>query len=115
MFIKENDEQEKKEKIVPKVIKPKGTYPDQFQVLLQQEVQRYNFTLALIKETCNELLASLDGQALFSNKLETLYNHFSLNQVPTRWTEEIEKTPLLTWFEEFQEKVSFFTKWLNEE
>ena len=100
-----------------KVLKNKlAKDPDPLNVVLIQEVQRYNNLMAIIKNTLRQLELGIQGLDLISPELEKMMVQFSENRVPDQWSGSYFSTkPLSSWKEDLSKRYDFFQKWVTKQ
>ena len=86
--------------------------PNPLNIVLLQEIQRYNKLLDVIRQSLIDLQRGIKGLVVMSTDLETTFNSIFNAQVPPSWngTFPSQKT-LAAWTRDLVERVEFFTKW----
>ncbi|CAG9329916.1 unnamed protein product [Blepharisma stoltei] len=98
----------------------KNKYPIVYElsmnIVLVQELLRYNNLLRIIKKTTEELNKAMAGEIIITEDLENMAASLLRNQVPTAWMEFSypSSKPLLSWSRDLGKRLSFFQKWVNE-
>jgi Dynein, heavy chain len=94
---------------------PKLGYIDSLGVCLQQEIERFNRLLTVMRKTLNELKRAIKGEVLMSVELDKMYQSLLNNQVPALWKKVSYPSlkNLASWFEDLIQRVAFFEQWLN--
>lgn len=83
-------------------------------VVLVQEIQRYNILLAVMISTLEQLEKGIKGFVVISPDLEVMMSSLSQNIVPTRWSfAYLSQKSLANWFIDLNERYGFFEKWAN--
>lgn len=90
------------------------TDSDPLNIVLVQEVQRYNNLVERIRTTLTELELGIQGLALISPELERMMGQFSENRVPDQWAFAYFSTkPLSGWKEDLGKRYDFFRDWVT--
>lgn len=87
---------------------------DPLNIVLIQEVARYNNLLTIIRQTLSQLELGIMGLDLISPELEKMMTSFSENKVPDQWTFAYFSTkPLSNWKEDLSSRYEFFKEWVT--
>jgi dynein heavy chain, axonemal len=83
-------------------------------VFVNQEIQRFNKLLAIMKQSLEEIQKAIKGTVVMSLDLESMFHNFIDNRVPQKWTEAGYPSlkPLSSWFEDLIRRVQFLSDWL---
>jgi len=88
---------------------------DPLQVVLVQEIGRYNVLLEEIKTSLFSLERALKGLELITPELERMQQSFTENKVPERWSfAYFSLKPLGSWIKDLCERYEFFTEWVKQ-
>ena len=90
-------------------------YEESLNTFLQQEVQKFNNLLRVVKQSILKLKKALDGVIVISPELEKLAEGISTNQVPEMWAKYsyISEKPLMSWVKDLNARLVFFSDWIN--
>lgn len=81
-------------------------------IVLQQEVERYENILKLLAADLAELIEGIAGTKAITPYLENIVNCINLNEVPAPWAKGyFTQMPLSNWFEDLQKRYDFFSVW----
>uniref|UniRef100_H2ZI81 Dynein axonemal heavy chain 2 n=1 Tax=Ciona savignyi TaxID=51511 RepID=H2ZI81_CIOSA len=105
-------------KTIPEVIDYEGTAkilsddPNPLNVVLLQEIERYNSLLVIMRQSLVDLEKGIQGLVLMSSDLEETFQCIFEGRVPSMW----EKTypslkPLGAWTRDLVARVELFAKW----
>ena len=85
-------------------------------VVLDQELQRYNELLSVMKDTLKSALNGLDGKCLVSEEMEEFIENIREDEIPKAWEGVAYPTmdDLNGYLDDLIERVDFLRKWLNE-
>lgn len=87
---------------------------DPLNIVLIQEVQRYNKLMEVIRSTLTQLELGIMGLDLISPELEQMIVNFSENKVPEAWSFAYFSTkPLSNWKEDLSARYDFFKNWVT--
>jgi len=87
---------------------------DPLNIVLIQEVARYNNLLTIIRQTLTQLELGIMGLDLISPELEKMMTSFSENKVPDQWAFAYFSTkPLSNWKEDLSSRYEFFKEWVT--
>ncbi|EAR94576.2 dynein heavy chain (macronuclear) [Tetrahymena thermophila SB210] len=89
---------------------------DSLEMCLQQEIERFNRLLEVMKQSLSNLKRAIKGEVVLSKRLELMYNSILLNRVPEIWLEKsyLSMRSLSSWFSNLIDRVNFFTEWQKE-
>ncbi|RKP17872.1 hypothetical protein ROZALSC1DRAFT_23782, partial [Rozella allomycis CSF55] len=81
-------------------------------VVLLQEIKRYNNLLDIIRLTLNELCKGLKGLIVINSDLEAVYLAISNGVVPLAWSKTYPSLkPLGAWTRDLIQRIDFFSNW----
>lgn len=87
---------------------------DPLNIVLVQEVARYNNLVNTIRSTLNQLELGIMGLDLISPELEKMMSQFNENKVPDQWSKAYFSTkPLSNWKEDLSNRYQFFKEWVT--
>ncbi|CAI5672498.1 unnamed protein product [Oreochromis niloticus] len=103
---------------IPKCIEYEGTRtllldnPSPLNVVLLQEIQRYNSLLSTIKSSLVELEKGIKGLVVMSPSLEETFNCIHDARVPSLWEKAYPSLkPLAAWTRDLCQRVDQFARW----
>ena len=102
------------QKILPKIISFKKLKDqDSFLIFRDQESERFNNLLKIIKSSLFELENSIKGLSTMSLKTEKMLQSFLIKEVPHFWSKNgfLSVKKLDAWFQDLIKRVDFFKKW----
>jgi dynein heavy chain len=83
-------------------------------VVLIQEIQRYNTLLDAITKSLISLARGIRGEEVISPSLEAMMKDFADNKVPKEWTfAYFSLKPLASWITDLGERYNFFQQWVQ--
>jgi len=83
-------------------------------VVLVQEVQRYNILLGVLKASLDQLEKGIKGLVVISPDLEVMMDSLGQNIVPVKWGfAYLSLKNLANWFTELSERYKFFENWAH--
>lgn len=81
-------------------------------VVLVQEVQRYNTLLAALRVGLEQLEMGIRGQVVISPELEEVLTALGENKVPAAWSFAYASLkPLANWYDDLRARYEFFSLW----
>ncbi|KAI9101992.1 dynein heavy chain and region D6 of dynein motor-domain-containing protein [Phlyctochytrium arcticum] len=81
-------------------------------VVLLQEIQRYNELLTRIRKSLSELQNGIKGIVVMSPELEEIFNYVFEGRVPPSWGKAYGSLkPLASWTRDLLQRVEFFADW----
>ncbi|KAJ7549736.1 hypothetical protein O6H91_07G065700 [Diphasiastrum complanatum] len=85
-------------------------------VVLTQETERFNKLLNVITFTLAELQRAIKGLVIMSSELESMFNNFLNNQVPSLWSSVAYPSlkPLSAWILDFHKRMDFMRTWIKD-
>ncbi|CCW68744.1 unnamed protein product [Phytomonas sp. Hart1] len=91
-------------------------YEESMNIVLVQEVMRYNRLLRFIHANLTEFLKAIRGEVLISAELEAVGTNFFLNSVPTAWAALAYPSlkPLSSWVDDLVRRIQFIRTWFNQ-
>ncbi|KAH0626110.1 hypothetical protein JD844_000881 [Phrynosoma platyrhinos] len=91
-----------------------STDPSPLNVVLLQEIQRYNSLLQVINSSLIELEKGIQGLVVMSTDLEEIFNCIFDARVPPMWERAYpSQKPLAAWTRDLGLRVEQFTRWAN--
>lgn len=92
----------------------KGLLPS-LTIVLLQETARFNKLLKTIKTSLINLKRAIEGTALMSDELDSMFYSLLNNTVPKNWQKVAYPSlkPLASWITDLKERVSFLSSWLK--
>ncbi|KAJ7313213.1 hypothetical protein JRQ81_004492 [Phrynocephalus forsythii] len=91
-----------------------STDPSPLNVVLLQEIQRYNSLLQVIRSSLVELEKGIQGLVVMSTDLEEIFNCIFDARVPPMWERAYpSQKPLAAWTRDLGQRVEQFTRWAN--
>lgn len=83
--------------------------------VLQQEVDRFNKLLVVIKDSLVQLKKAIRGFVVMSEELESIYTAFLNNQVPILWENAAYPSlkPLSSWVKDLILRTDFIFNWIK--
>ncbi|GMH64342.1 hypothetical protein TL16_g03940 [Triparma laevis f. inornata] len=85
-------------------------------VFLQQELDRFNELIGVMKSTLHDLQRAIKGFIVMSGPLENMYNDFVFQRVPGQWENAGYPClkPLPSWTEDHFARLIFMGSWLKD-
>jgi dynein heavy chain len=82
-------------------------------IVLSQEIVRYNKLLTVIASSLKEVVKALKGLVVMSLELENLSNSLFNNSVPDMWAAKAYPSlkPLNAWIADLEKRMNFITSW----
>jgi dynein heavy chain len=81
-------------------------------VVLVQELQRYNILLNVLRNSLEQLEKGIKGLVLISPDLEAVLNSLFENKVPKSWSfAYFSLKPLATWMRDLADRYAFLAQW----
>lgn len=81
-------------------------------VVLVQELQRYNILLRKLSAQLAQLESGMKGLSVITQELESIQKSLEQNLVPAQWGDSyFSLKPLASWIADLKERYSFFTTW----
>jgi dynein heavy chain len=78
-------------------------------VVLMQELERYNALLSIIVEHLASLEKGIQGLSVISSDLEVIMQDLLRNKLPVSWAAYyFSMKPLNRWIEDLQDRIEFF-------
>ena len=83
-------------------------------IVLQQEVERFNKLLRVIHNSLRDLENAVSGLVVMSQSLEKMYQSFLIAQVPSLWSDAAYPSlkPLGSWVTDLIARVTFLKRWI---
>ncbi|KAK2534325.1 hypothetical protein Q9233_004169 [Columba guinea] len=90
-------------------------YEESMNMVLVQEVIRYNKLLEVIAQTLKDLLKALKGLVVMSSQLELMASSLYNNTVPEMWNAKAYPSlkPLASWVDDLVLRIEFLQKWIS--
>ena len=86
--------------------------PSPLNIVLLQEIARYNRLLDKIRRSLVDLQKGIQGLVVMSSDLEQTFNSIFNGQVPPIWSGAYpSQKPLASWIRDLIERVEFFSQW----
>jgi dynein heavy chain len=87
---------------------------DPLQVVLHQEIARYNKLVALVRNSIDQLILGIQGLVVMSRELDIVFQCLFDGTVPAMWKYAYPSLmPLNVWTKDLSKRVAFFRKWLE--
>ena len=87
---------------------------DALQIVLYQEIARYNKLLVVVHDSLEELIQGIQGLVVMSSELDEVFTCIYENRVPEMWQFAYPSLkPLAAWMKDLCKRISFFKKWLE--
>ncbi|BBN19721.1 hypothetical protein Mp_8g13060 [Marchantia polymorpha subsp. ruderalis] len=85
-------------------------------VVLQQESERFNRLIKVMRSTLVELQRAIKGLVVMSAELEAMFNNFIANKVPELWNAVAYPSlkPLSSWILDHQKRMEFMRVWIHD-
>lgn len=81
-------------------------------VVLVQEIARYNELLKILKIQLDQLEKGIKGLVVISPALEAILNALQVNKIPVAWSfAYFSLKPLANWFTDLNTRYEFFNTW----
>ena len=83
--------------------------------VIQQESERFNLLLNVIRKSLENLVLAINGTILMSSDLDSVYAALLNNQVPAYWEEKAYPSlkPLGSWVKDLKNRIDFMNEWLE--
>ncbi|CCW62408.1 unnamed protein product [Phytomonas sp. EM1] len=90
-------------------------YEDSMNIVLVQEIMRYNRLIRFIHSNLAEFLKAIRGEVLISAELEAVGSNFFLNSVPAAWASLAYPSlkPLSSWVDDLVHRIQFIQTWYD--
>lgn len=89
--------------------------PSPLNVVLLQEIERYNQLLTVIKSSLEDLKRAILGLVVMSNELEEAFTCIYETRVPPQWASAYKSLkPLAAWTRDMVVRVEQFAKWAEQ-
>lgn len=88
---------------------------DSMNIILLQELNRYNKLINVIRLSLSSIKDALNGLIVFSFELEEALNFIKINKVPKTWMEQSYPSlkPLPAYIDNLKQRIAYFTKWID--
>ena len=88
--------------------------PSSLDVFKQQEVERFNLLIVIIKRSLSDLQKAIKGTVVMSIQLENMFVAFLDKKVPEMWEKAAYPSlkPLASWVNDFIDRIIFFREWI---
>ena len=91
------------------------TDPNPMNYVLNQEAQRYNNLIDIVKISLEDLKKSLKGEIVMTTQMDEIYNRLHENRVPLSWRQAYPSVkPFGVWLRDLKDRVSFFSLWVKQ-
>jgi len=92
-----------------------SSYKESLNIVLCQEIARYNGLLQVMKETLERLENALQGLVVMSEDLEDISACILDGRVPQVWTAvgHLSLKPLKSWMKDLIDRINFFSDWMS--
>lgn len=82
-----------------------------------QEIDRFNKLVDVMKKTLLDLKDAINGYAVMSLDLESMFNMIFIRKVPLNWEAHAYPSlkPFASWFKDLIERVEFMNQWLEKD
>jgi len=89
---------------------------EQFDVVLHQEILRYNLLLEVIRTSLHSIVEAVEGRAAFRCELEAVADSMTMQRVPERWRAHsyLSLKPLGGYLRDLTDRIGFLRAWLEE-
>lgn len=83
------------------------------EIVLLQEIERYNVLVTIIKDNIDDLIKALKGEIGMSLDLDAMANSLYIGQLPQRWRKYCPATlkALSTWLQHLQGRADQYETW----
>eukprot|EP00730_Choanoeca_flexa_P002353 TRINITY_DN11019_c0_g1_i1.p1 TRINITY_DN11019_c0_g1~~TRINITY_DN11019_c0_g1_i1.p1 ORF type:complete len:1435 (+),score=328.02 TRINITY_DN11019_c0_g1_i1:91-4305(+) len=86
--------------------------PHPLNVVLLQEIQRYNALLVAMKRNLQDLDKGIQGLVVMSSELEEIFEFVYKGEVPPAWkTTYPSQKPLASWMRDLVDRIEFLSQW----
>ena len=106
------------QKKIPDVIDYEATYAlfkldmTPFNVVLLQEIKRYNELLYKLKKSLNDVQNGLKGIVVMTSDLEDVFASIYEGKVPPAWSTTFSSSkPLASWIRDLLQRIEYFSDW----
>ena len=84
-------------------------------IVLVQEITRFNILINVIKESLVDLQKAISGKLIMSNSLEDVFNSMIIGKVPILWVEKSYPSlkSLGNYVSDLCARIHFFQKWID--
>ena len=87
---------------------------DPLQIVLYQEIARYNKLVELVRNSLDQLILGIQGLVVMSRELDIIFQCLFEGTVPEMWQYAYPSLmPLGQWTKDLGKRVNFFRKWLE--
>ncbi|OHS94615.1 Dynein heavy chain family protein [Tritrichomonas foetus] len=87
---------------------------DPLQIVLYQEIARYNKLVELVRNSLDQLVLGIQGLVVMSRELDIIFQCLFEGTVPEMWKYAYPSLmPLGQWTKDLGKRVNFFRKWLE--
>jgi dynein heavy chain len=92
------------------------SYEQSLNVVLQQEAERYNSLLNIVKSSLKRLISAMNGTAPLTHELESLGENLLQNRLPRGWAAVSYPSckPMLSWVKDLTARVNFLERWIHD-
>lgn len=88
---------------------------DSMNIILLQELSRYNKLINVIRLSLSSIRDALNGLIVFSFELEEALNFMKINRVPKAWMDSSYPSlkPLPAYIDNLKYRIGYFAKWVQ--
>lgn len=90
--------------------------PAPLTTVLLQEVERFNRLLRIVHGSLSDLEKAIKGLVVMSDSLETVFDAFLNNRVPTVWSAKggfLSTKTLANWIKDFAMRIEYISSWVT--
>ena len=93
----------------------KSNDPGCLEIFRNQEIERFNKLIRIIKNTLKDLQKAIKGLMVMSLELENMYYAFLNKRVPENWSKAsyLSLKPLGSWVLDLVKRLEFFGNWIE--
>ncbi|XP_063858635.1 dynein axonemal heavy chain 3-like isoform X1 [Scylla paramamosain] len=93
------------------------TYEQSFNIVLRQELLRFNGLTATIKSSLKAVKKAVSGERVMCDKTEMTYQSLMIGQLPPSWETQSypSRKSLAPYISDLLHRLKFFQRWLDEE
>ena len=86
-------------------------------VVLVQEVARYNNLLGVVSQGLISVMLAVQGKVVATVETDAILESLALNRVPDIWAQRAYPSlkPLASWMDDLVQRTSLLNKWINDE
>eukprot|EP00826_Nyctotherus_ovalis_P001946 TRINITY_DN10368_c0_g2_i3.p1 TRINITY_DN10368_c0_g2~~TRINITY_DN10368_c0_g2_i3.p1 ORF type:complete len:549 (+),score=111.08 TRINITY_DN10368_c0_g2_i3:59-1705(+) len=85
-------------------------------IVLLQEIRKYNNLLSVIRKSLIEAKAVMEGESALTTEMESTVKSLQKNEVPILWKENSYPSlkPASSWVKDLQRRIDFFQQWIGQ-